>query len=60
MAVGFGKKIRASENAAKKKASKSYKCPSCSRVDVNRVSSGVWQCKKCRKKFASGAFEFKQ
>lgn len=60
MAVGFGKKIRASESAAKQKAGKSYKCPSCSRIGVNRVSSGVWQCRKCGKKFASGAFEFRQ
>jgi large subunit ribosomal protein L37Ae len=35
-----------------------YKCPSCSRTAIERTASGVWQCKKCSKKFASTAYAF--
>ena len=35
-----------------------YKCPSCSREAVKRISPGVWKCKKCSKKFASTAYSF--
>ncbi len=55
----YGKKIRERALKVEKKAKKLYKCPNCSRVAVKRLSNGVWQCQKCGKKFASGAFEFK-
>ena len=59
MPVGFGKKIREAERIAKTDAKKKYKCPSCSRIAVQRISSAIWQCEKCRMKFASGTFKFK-
>jgi large subunit ribosomal protein L37Ae len=59
MVVGYGKSVMKAVREAEKKSRKSYKCPSCSRVAVKRESSGVWICRKCRTKFASGAFEFK-
>lgn len=55
---GYGKKIRKKVNEIEKKSSKKYKCPSCSRIAVKRVSPGVWQCKKCQKKYASGTYTF--
>ncbi len=60
MVVGYGKKIRKKIDALRKTSSKRYKCPSCSRIAVKRVSVGVWQCKKCKTKFASKAYEFKR
>ena len=31
-------------------------CPFCSFKKVSRVSSGVWQCSKCDRKFAGGSY----
>jgi large subunit ribosomal protein L37Ae len=59
MVVGYGKKLRLKTAEVKKKSKKLYKCPSCSRVAVKREANGVWKCRKCNTKFASGAFEFK-
>jgi ribosomal protein L37AE/L43A len=56
--VGYGKKLRKAVKEAERKAKKTYKCPSCSRVAVKRIANGVWQCNKCSTKYASGAFEF--
>ncbi len=33
-------------------------CPRCSTVTVERVASGVFQCRRCDTKFASGAYLF--
>lgn len=56
--VGYGKRIREAVSEAKRKTASRYKCPSCSRVAVRRKAAGVWLCKKCGTKFASGAYEF--
>lgn len=36
--------------------SRSYECPRCNHVAVKRVSTGVWQCRRCDLKFAGGAY----
>jgi len=31
-------------------------CPYCERPQAKRIASGVWYCKKCKAKFAGGAY----
>ncbi|MEM7819375.1 MAG: 50S ribosomal protein L37ae [Candidatus Aenigmatarchaeota archaeon] len=59
MPASYGKRIRELVNEAKKKSGIKYNCPSCSRLSVKRQASGLWFCRKCKRKFASDAFEFK-
>lgn len=59
MVVGYGKKVREKVDTARKTSSAKYTCPSCSRLTIKRKAAGVWVCRKCGKKFASHAYEFK-
>lgn len=59
MVVGYGKRIRQAVSVAKEKSKKRYKCPKCSRTAVKRAAAGIWECRKCGVKFASGSYEFK-
>ena len=57
----YGKKLRDIFSKINKTSKKRYNCPICAREkSVIRVSFGVWQCKSCKTKFASGAFEFRE
>ena len=33
-------------------------CPKCSTVTIVRVASGVYECRRCGHRFASGAYQF--
>jgi large subunit ribosomal protein L37Ae len=33
-----------------------HKCPFCSNVKVKRMAAGIWQCRKCDKKFTGKAY----
>ena len=48
------KKLIKTESIQRKK----QKCPFCKGIS-KRLSKGIWQCKKCKKKFASDAYYIK-
>lgn len=58
MVVGYGKRIREGVALVRSKTSRRYACPSCSRKAVRRTAAGVWLCRKCGGKFASGSYDF--
>lgn len=60
MVVGYGKKIREKVEETSKTKKARYMCPSCSRRAIARKSLGLWECRKCKTKFASNAYEFKE
>jgi large subunit ribosomal protein L37Ae len=33
-------------------------CPKCATVTLHRVGSGIYECTRCGKRFASGAYQF--
>jgi large subunit ribosomal protein L37Ae len=33
-------------------------CPQCATVTLRRVGSGVYECSRCQRRFASGAYQF--
>ena len=35
---------------------KKHKCPHCNYPKVSRISTGIWHCEKCNKKFTSRAY----
>lgn len=35
---------------------KKHICPYCERPALKRVAAGIWYCKKCKVKFAGGAY----
>jgi len=52
----YGMKIRKLTLEIERKLRQKYKCPKCGAERVKRVSTGIWQCKKCGVKFAGGAY----
>lgn len=56
---GYGTNVRSKLNKIELLQRKKQVCPHCSKLGVKRESSGIWNCKKCGKRFASGAYYLK-
>lgn len=54
--VRYGRTIRKRVANIEAQQRAKHKCPHCSYQQVRRVSAGIWQCKKCKAKFASRAY----
>ena len=52
----YGKKVRAKLVKVEEKQRIKQKCPFCKKLGVKRISKGIWNCKKCNKKFASNTY----
>jgi large subunit ribosomal protein L37Ae len=54
--VKYGTKVRSAVRKIENFQRKSQKCPFCKKSNVKRTATGIWECKKCGKKFASHAY----
>ncbi len=52
----YGKKDRTKIASIEKIQKERHICPKCDMPYVKRLSSGIYQCKKCNTKFAGGAY----
>jgi len=51
----YGKSVREKYAAIESKQRRKQKCPFCNKT-AKRAASGIWECQKCGKRFASGAY----
>jgi len=51
----YGKSVRQKYAKVEAKQRKKQECPFCKKT-AKRLSKGIWKCKFCGKKFASGAY----
>ena len=52
----YGRRAKMELVKIEKKQRIKQKCPYCGKKQAKRISTGIWQCKKCKKKFASDAY----
>ena len=52
----YGLSVRRRAHAIEKAQYQVHRCPRCLTGRLRRVSTGIWQCRKCAHKFAGGAY----
>ncbi|MEK6881837.1 MAG: 50S ribosomal protein L37ae [Nanoarchaeota archaeon] len=52
----YGKKVREKVVSVESKQNQKQKCPFCGKLGIKRRSKGIWQCKKCDKRFAGNVY----
>lgn len=52
----YGKSIRERVLEVEVKQRRLHKCPKCESEALQRISTGIFQCKHCKTKFAGGAY----
>jgi len=52
----YGRKIRDSVRKVEEKSKAKHSCPQCGKISLKRVSTGIWECTKCKTKLAGGAY----
>ena len=53
----YGRKIRGQLGKFLEIKNKEKKCPYCNAMKVKRIAAGIWECKKCNKKFTGRAYD---
>ncbi len=54
--AGYGTRVRKKLNTIEDLQRKKQVCPHCKKQGVKRLASGIWNCKKCNKKFTGHAY----
>jgi len=54
--VRYGLRSRERIRQVEKKQRQKQICPFCKKPKAKRVSGGIWECKKCGKRFASNVY----
>ncbi len=54
--VRYGKKIKRKVLEIEKRQYQKQKCPYCNKLQVDRIASGIFTCKKCNSKFTGKAY----
>jgi large subunit ribosomal protein L37Ae len=54
--VRYGRRNRFKVALIEVDQKRKHKCPKCAFTQVKRLSTGIWQCKKCNAKFTSRAY----
>jgi large subunit ribosomal protein L37Ae len=52
----YGKRVRDKLVQVENKQRVKQKCPFCEKVGVKRLANGIWECPRCKKKFASNTY----
>jgi large subunit ribosomal protein L37Ae len=52
----YGRKVRVRVRDVEIKQKKAYKCPVCGFLKLKRISTSIWECKKCGAKMAGEAY----
>jgi large subunit ribosomal protein L37Ae len=52
----YGKRVRDKLVLVENKQRVKQKCPFCEKVGVKRLANGIWECPRCKKKFASNTY----
>ena len=58
MGPRYGIRIRRRVLELDREREKDSACPRCATVTISRVASGVYECRRCGTRFASGAYLF--
>ncbi len=59
MGPRYGIKIRRRVQDIDRTMRADYACPKCSTLTVRRVASGLFECRRCERTFASDAYAFR-
>jgi large subunit ribosomal protein L37Ae len=54
--IRYGARIRKRARETKLKKIAMYKCDSCGKISVERISTSIWQCRHCNATYAGGAY----
>ena len=54
--VRYGKRIREAVVMIEKRQKQKQICPYCKKPAAKRMAKGIWECRKCNKKFTGGAY----